>query len=91
VRRLYEDAYAGEPFVRVPARRLPEVAAVSGSNFAEVGVAVGAAHGGRRTVAAFGAVDNLVKGGAGQAIQDMNLVLGLPETLSLEDRGPWPP
>ncbi|MCX5730564.1 MAG: N-acetyl-gamma-glutamyl-phosphate reductase, partial [Deltaproteobacteria bacterium] len=34
---LYRDSFAGEPFVRVPARRLPEVAAVSGSNFAEVG------------------------------------------------------
>jgi LysW-gamma-L-alpha-aminoadipyl-6-phosphate/LysW-L-glutamyl-5-phosphate reductase len=91
VRALYEEAYAGEPFVRVPRKRLPEVAAVSGSNHAEVGVAVGAAHAGRRTAALFGAADNLVKGGAGQAIQNMNLVLGLPETLTLEDRGPWPP
>jgi len=91
VRRLYEEAYAAEPFVRVPRARLPEVAAVSGSNFAEVGVAVGPAHRGRRSGVLFGATDNLVKGGAGQAIQDMNLVLGLPETLSLEDRGPWPP
>jgi N-acetyl-gamma-glutamyl-phosphate reductase len=91
VRRLYEDAYAAEPFVRVPRARLPEVAAVSGSNFAEVGAVVGEARRGRRTVVALGALDNLVKGGAGQAIQDMNLALGLPETLSLEDRGPWPP
>jgi N-acetyl-gamma-glutamyl-phosphate reductase len=91
VRALYDEAYASEPFVRVPRARLPEVAAVSGSNHAEVGVAVGPAHRGRRTAALFGATDNLVKGGAGQAIQDMNLVLGLPETLSLEDRGPWPP
>jgi N-acetyl-gamma-glutamyl-phosphate reductase len=91
VRALYEETYAGEPFVRVPRARLPEVAAVSGSNFAEVGVAVGAACRGRRTAALFGATDNLVKGGAGQAIQNMNLVLGLPETLTLEDRGPWPP
>ena len=91
LRRLYEDAYAGEPFVRVPRSRLPEVAAVSGSNYAEVGVAAGPAHAGRRTVACFGAADNLVKGGAGQAVQNLNLVLGLPETLSLEDRGPWPP
>jgi N-acetyl-gamma-glutamyl-phosphate/LysW-gamma-L-alpha-aminoadipyl-6-phosphate reductase len=91
VRKLYEDAYAGEPFVRVPRRRLPEVAAVSGSNYAEVGVAVGPAVKGRRTAVAFGATDNLVKGGAGQAIQNMNLVHGLPERLALEDPGPWPP
>jgi N-acetyl-gamma-glutamyl-phosphate reductase len=91
VRRLYEERYAGEPFVRVPRRRLPEVAAVSGSNFAEVGVAAGPAFRGKRTVACFGAADNLVKGGAGQAIQDMNLMLGLDERASLEDPGPWPP
>jgi N-acetyl-gamma-glutamyl-phosphate reductase len=91
VRALYDEAYASEPFVRVPRKRLPEVAAVSGSNYAEVGVAVGPAHHGRRTAAVFGAIDNLVKGGAGQAIQNMNLVLGLPEELSLQDRGPWPP
>jgi N-acetyl-gamma-glutamyl-phosphate reductase len=89
--RLYREAYAGEPFVRVPRRRLPEVAAVSGSNYAEVGVAVGPALGGRRTVTLFGATDNLVKGGAGQAIQNMNLVLGLDEKASLADPGPWPP
>lgn len=91
LRGLYRDAYAGEPFVRVPRKRLPEVAAVSGSNHAEVGVTVGPAVKGRRTAVLFGAVDNLVKGGAGQAIQDMNLVLGLPETASLEDPGAWPP
>jgi N-acetyl-gamma-glutamyl-phosphate reductase len=89
--KLYRDAYAGEPFVRVPRKRLPEVAAVSGSNFAEVGLVAGAAHAGQRTVTLFGATDNLVKGGAGQAIQNMNLVLGLDERASLNDPGPWPP
>jgi N-acetyl-gamma-glutamyl-phosphate reductase len=88
---LYRDAYAGEPFVRVPRKRLPEVAAVSGSNYAEVGLAAGPARAGRRTVTLFGATDNLVKGGAGQAIQNMNLVLGLDERASLADPGPWPP
>jgi N-acetyl-gamma-glutamyl-phosphate/LysW-gamma-L-alpha-aminoadipyl-6-phosphate reductase len=88
---LYREAFAGEPFVRVPAKRLPEVAAVSGSNFAEVGVAAGPAWRGRRTVTAFSAIDNLVKGGAGQAIQNMNVMLGLDERASLEDPGPWPP
>lgn len=88
---LYREAYAGEPFVRVPRKRLPEVAAVSGSNHAEVGLSAGPAHGGRRTVALFSAIDNLVKGGAGQAIQNMNLVLGLDEKASLADPGPWPP
>lgn len=88
---LYREAFAGEPFVRVPRRRLPEVAAVSGSNFAEVGPCAGPAFRGRRTAVLLGATDNLIKGGAGQAIQDMNLALGLPERLSLDDPGPWPP
>lgn len=91
LRALYREAFAGEPFVRVPRGRLPEVAAVSGSNFAEVGVAAGPAWRGRRTAVLLGATDNLIKGGAGQAIQNMNIALGLPERLSLEDPGPWPP
>ncbi len=89
--RLYREAYAEEPFVRVPRGRLPEVAAVSGSNFAEVGVAAGPAFRGRRTATVISALDNLVKGGAGQAVENMNLMLGLEETLALEDPGPWPP
>jgi N-acetyl-gamma-glutamyl-phosphate/LysW-gamma-L-alpha-aminoadipyl-6-phosphate reductase len=88
---LYRQAFAGEPFVRVPRSRLPEVAAVSGSNYAEVGVAAGPVREGRRTVTVFGALDNLVKGGAGQAIENMNLMLGLDERASLADPGPWPP
>ncbi len=89
--RLYREACSGEPFVRVPRSRLPEVAAVSGSNYAEVGVHAGPAHAGRRTATLFGAIDNLVKGGAGQAIENMNLMLGLDERASLADPGPWPP
>lgn len=90
VLEIYRSAYEGEPFVRVPEKRLPEVAAVAGSNFAEVGLQVGDAADGRRVVACFGALDNLIKGGAGQGIQNMNLMLGLPESLSLEDPGGWP-
>ena len=88
---LYREACAGEPFLRTPRARLPEVAAVSGSNHAEVGVVAGPVRAGRRTVLAFGALDNLVKGGAGQAIENMNLMLGLDEKASLADPGPWPP
>jgi len=87
---LYADAYAHEPFVRFVRDRLPEVAAVAGSNYAEVGFTLGAPVGATRTLAIVSATDNLIKGGAGQAIQNMNLMLGLPETASLEDPGPWP-
>jgi N-acetyl-gamma-glutamyl-phosphate reductase len=90
VRALYAEAYANEPFVRVPAKRLPEVAAVSGSNYAEVAAQVGPAADGRRLVTIFSVTDNLIKGGAGQAIQSMNLMLGLDERTTLEDTGPWP-
>jgi len=87
---LYEQAYAAEPFVRFVRDRLPEVAAVAGSNYAEVGFTLGPPAGATRTLAVVSATDNLIKGGAGQAIQNMNLMLGLPETTSLEDPGPWP-
>ncbi len=87
---LYRDAFADEPFVRVPASRLPEVVAVAGSNHAEVGIVVGPVEGDRRVVTCFSVSDNLIKGGAGQAIQNMNLVLGLDERLGLEDPGSYP-
>jgi N-acetyl-gamma-glutamyl-phosphate/LysW-gamma-L-alpha-aminoadipyl-6-phosphate reductase len=89
---LYAAQYDGEPFVRFVRDRLPEVAAVAGSNHAEVGFTLGEANPatGTRTLALVSATDNLIKGGAGQAIQNMNLMLGLPETMSLEDSGPWP-
>jgi len=87
---LPQKTYRDEPFVRVPRNRLPEVVAVAGSNYAEVGVTLGPQRDGQRLVTAFAALDNLVKGGAGQAIQNMNLMLGLPEGLTLEDPGGYP-
>lgn len=86
----FEEAYGSEPFVRVPRARLPEVVAVSGSNYAEVGFELGPVEDGSRTLACFSAIDNLIKGGAGQGIQNMNLVLGLDETLTLRDSGGFP-
>jgi N-acetyl-gamma-glutamyl-phosphate reductase len=90
VKKLYAETFAREPFVRVPARRLPEVVAVKGTNYAEVGVQAGDVADGKRVIVCFAATDNLVKGGAGQAIQSMNLMLGLDERLTLEDPGGWP-
>jgi N-acetyl-gamma-glutamyl-phosphate reductase len=85
IEALYAETFAKEPFVRIPKKRLPEVVAVSGSNYAEVGVQTRG-----DLVVAFAATDNLIKGGAGQGIQNMNLMLGLDERLTLEDAGPWP-
>jgi N-acetyl-gamma-glutamyl-phosphate reductase len=90
IKALYAETYAKEPFVRVPQKRLPEVVAVSGTNYAEVGIQVGSVTDGKRIVACFAATDNLIKGGAGQAIQSMNLMLGLDERTTLEDPGGWP-
>lgn len=86
----FAGAYEGEPFVRVPKKRLPEVVAVSGSNYAEVAFELGPEESGTRLVACFSAIDNLIKGGAGQAVQSMNITLGLPEKTSLEDAGGFP-
>ncbi len=74
-------AYAGEPFVEVlPEGALPDTAHVRGSNRAHVQVVVDAR---ARRVLALAAIDNLVKGASGQAVQCLNAVLGWPETLGL--------
>jgi len=79
VRALYEDAYAGEPFARVvPAP--PQTKHTSGSNHCLLYPTVDV-RAGRLVVVA--ALDNLVKGAAGQATQAANLMLGLPETAGL--------
>ncbi len=79
---LYRDRYAGEPFVTVhDAGRMPATLEVRGSNRAHIGVAVDEAAG-MLVVAC--AIDNLVKGTAGQAVQCANLVLGFDETAGLD-------
>jgi N-acetyl-gamma-glutamyl-phosphate reductase len=84
----YVAAYAEEPFVHVlPAGEWPETRATRGSNRCDV--AVTTLHGGR-TLLATAALDNLVKGAAGQALQNLNLLLGWPETTGLPRNGsPW--
>ena len=84
----YRERYAKEPFVRVlEAGAWPETRAVRGSNRCDV--AVTTLHGGR-TLLATAALDNLVKGASGQAIQNLNLMLGRPEAEGLSVHGsPW--
>jgi N-acetyl-gamma-glutamyl-phosphate reductase len=78
--RLYADAYADEPFVRIVATP-PTTKHVTGSNEARVHV-----HLDERTgrILAIGVIDNLVKGAAGQGVQAFNIVHGLPEVAGLE-------
>jgi N-acetyl-gamma-glutamyl-phosphate reductase len=79
-------AYADEPFVTV-VERAPDTAHLRGSNRVHVSVSL---DGRARQVIAFGAIDNLVKGAAGQAIQCLNAVAGWPETEGLDAIGIFP-
>jgi len=79
---LYEKRYAGEPFVDVmPAGALPDTRSVRASNMLRLAVHRPA---GTDLVVVLAVEDNLVKGAAGQAIQNMNLMFGLPESTGLE-------
>jgi N-acetyl-gamma-glutamyl-phosphate reductase len=82
LQQLYERRYASEPFVDVlPAGSHPDTRCVRGANHCRI--AVHRPSGGD-TVVVLSVIDNLVKGAAGQAVQNMNLMFGLPETTGLE-------
>ena len=79
---LFEQRYAGEPFVDVlPPKSHPETRSVRGANLCRL--AVHRPQNGK-TVVVLSVIDNLVKGAAGQAVQNMNLMFGLPETAGLD-------
>ena len=78
---IYERRYSAEPFIRLyEPGHAPDLRAVAHTNFCDIGVTFDP-HTGRAVVVS--AIDNLVKGAAGQAIQNMNLMLGFPETEGL--------
>jgi len=86
----YRERYDDEPFVDVVAGggglyRYPEPKIVAGTNRAEVGFAVDTDR-----IVAFGAIDNLLKGAAGQAVQAANVAVGVEETAGLDRRGLHP-
>lgn len=84
---LYQQSYAREPFVRVLDGVLPETKATLGSNFCDVAVKVNQRAG---MAIAIAAIDNLGKGAAGQAVQNLNLMCGLPEETGLKFPGVYP-
>jgi N-acetyl-gamma-glutamyl-phosphate reductase len=86
VSEAYATQYAGEPFVRVTAS-FPPTKATLGSNWCLVHAIVDED---TRRLVAVGVLDNLVKGAAGQAVQNFNLLCGLPETQGLEAMPLWP-
>ena len=81
IRRTLENAYLKAPFVRIkPAGQYPSLRDVQHTNFCDIGVGVQEETG---RVVIITAIDNLVKGAAGQAVQNMNLRFGFPEEAGL--------
>lgn len=84
----FKEFYVDEPFIRVlPAGKLPDVGFVRGSNYCDIGVVCDERTG---RVIVVSAIDNLVKGAAGQAVQNMNILIGLDETTGLNQVGLFP-
>jgi N-acetyl-gamma-glutamyl-phosphate reductase len=80
---LFESRYAGEPFVDVmPAGSQPDTRSVRGSNLCRIAIHRPQ---GRDVLVVLSVIDNLVKGAAGQAVQNMNLMFGLPEVVPLNN------
>jgi N-acetyl-gamma-glutamyl-phosphate reductase len=86
IEKIYQEFYKGEPFVKVVTFP-PQTKLTSGSNLCLIHPLMD-----RRTgkLIVVGCLDNLIKGGAGQAIQNMNLMLGFPETLGLLTKPLYP-
>ena len=82
VGRIYQEYYGGERFIRLlEPGTCPETRWVEGSNYVDIGFQIDARTG---RIVMMGAIDNLVKGAAGQAVQNMNLMFGLPENEGLD-------
>lgn len=76
--KLYEDFYKDEPFVQI-CKTAPELKAIAGTNYCHVFPTLV-----KGRLVLFSAIDNLVKGASGQAIQNLNVLFDLPETMGLE-------
>jgi N-acetyl-gamma-glutamyl-phosphate reductase len=88
LRAALAEAYRDEPFVHVAKKGvLPQTQNVRGSNYVQIGVFADRI---KNRAIVISVLDNLVKGSAGQAIQNMNLMLGFPETTGLEQIALFP-
>ena len=90
--KIYREAYADEPFIRIVKERsgihrYPEPKLLAGTNFCDIGFE---RESGSNRLVVISAIDNLMKGAAGQAVQSFNLMLGLPETTGMEFPGLHP-
>jgi N-acetyl-gamma-glutamyl-phosphate reductase len=82
VLNTFQEYYRGEPFIRIyPKGKIPNTKDVRGSNYCDIGVIVNESDNRGVVVTA---IDNLVKGASGQAVQNMNIMLGYPETMGLD-------
>ena len=82
VKAIYDKYYGDEKFIRVLDKGIcPETKWVEGSNYVDIGFQIDPR---TKRIIMMGAIDNLVKGAAGQAVQNMNLMFGLPESEGLE-------
>lgn len=80
---IYREVYANEPFIRISSlAKLPQTKQVTGSNYCDIGLQVD-----ERTnrLIVISVIDNLIKGAAGQAVQNMNLMFGFPEMMGLKN------
>jgi N-acetyl-gamma-glutamylphosphate reductase len=92
LRGMYETYYQGFPLISVlPKGVAPEVVAVKNSARIEIGIDVSESHSdGSRTLCVTSVLDNLIKGGAGQAMQNFNLMTGHENNYQLGALGMWP-
>ena len=81
---LFKEFYKDEYFIRIYDSGLPETNHVAGSNFVDIGIAVDER---LNRVVVVSALDNLIKGAAGQAVQNMNIIFGLDEKTALTSAG----
>ncbi|HIT72563.1 MAG TPA: N-acetyl-gamma-glutamyl-phosphate reductase, partial [Candidatus Fimicola cottocaccae] len=82
IKKIYEKYYGNEYFIRLTKEGVfPETRWVKGSNFLDIGFKIDERTG---RIIVIGAIDNLVKGAAGQAVQNMNILFGLPENTGLQ-------
>jgi N-acetyl-gamma-glutamyl-phosphate/LysW-gamma-L-alpha-aminoadipyl-6-phosphate reductase len=90
--RIYREDYGDEPFIRLVAtrrgiHRYPEPKILSGSNYCDIGFVK---EEGSERLVVISAIDNLMKGASGNAVQTMNVMYGFPETMGLEFPGLHP-
>jgi N-acetyl-gamma-glutamyl-phosphate reductase len=79
IEEIYKRSYAGKRFIRLW-EGIPSLSAVRGTNFCDIGFGIDAVN---ARIVVISAIDNLVKGGSGQAIQNMNVMFGLDEEAGL--------